>query len=124
MNPVLLKPQSETGAQVVVQLEDGDRVALAAERVKPIARNLVDLFDTPSSTLKVSRFDAPRLADVLGDGWRAEGLASLDNWIQRIRGVGQIKAVAAPKGFALDLRPYQLDGLAWLQQQEAADAAR
>jgi superfamily II DNA or RNA helicase len=103
------------GAQVVVQLEDGDRVALAAERVKPIARNLVDLFDTPSSTLKVSRFDAPRLADVLGDGWRAEGLASLDNWIQRIRGVGQIKAVAAPKGFALDLRPYQLDGLAWLQ---------
>ncbi|MBL8458220.1 MAG: DEAD/DEAH box helicase, partial [Zoogloea sp.] len=102
-------------AQVVVQLEDGDRVALAAERVKPIARNLVDLFDTPSSTLKLSRFDAPRLADVLGDGWRAEGLASLEAWIERIRGAGKIKAVAAPKGFALDLRPYQLEGLAWLQ---------
>ena len=36
-------------------------------------------------------------------------------WIERIRGAGKIKAVAAPKGFALDLRPYQLDGLAWLQ---------
>ncbi|MCK6393575.1 DEAD/DEAH box helicase [Zoogloea sp.] len=102
-------------AQVLVQLDDGDRVALAAERVKPIARNLVDLFDTPSATLKVSRLDAPRLAEVLGDGWRAEGLASLERWIERIRGAGKIRAVAAPKGFALDLRPYQLEGLAWLQ---------
>jgi hypothetical protein len=111
-------------AQVMVQLDDGDRVALAAERVKPIARNLVDLFDTPSSTLKVSRFDAPRLAEVLGDGWRAEGLASLEAWIERIRGAGKIKAVAAPKGFALDLRPYQLDGLAWLQYLREARAGR
>ena len=102
-------------AQVIVQLDDGDRVALAAERVKPIARNLVDLFDTPSATLRVSRFDAPRLSEVLGEGWRAEGLASLDDWIKRIRGAGKVKAVAEPRGFSVALRPYQLEGLAWLQ---------
>ncbi|WP_079434634.1 DEAD/DEAH box helicase [Zoogloea sp. LCSB751] len=102
-------------SQVIVQLDDGDRVALAAERVKPIARTLVDLFDNPSGSIRVSRFDAPRLADVLGDGWRASGLESLERWIERIRGAGVIKPVAAPKGFALELRPYQLEGLSWLQ---------
>jgi len=102
-------------ARVTVELDDGERIALPAERIKPIARTLVDLFDTPSATLKVSRLDAPRLAEALGEGWQARGLASVEEWIERIRGAASIMKVAAPKGFALELRPYQLEGLAWLQ---------
>ena len=107
------------GARVIIQLEDGERVALPAERIKPIARTLVDLFDSPSTTLKVSRFDAPRLADALGDDWQGEGRGRLDDWIERIRSAEKIIPVTAPAGFALELRPYQLEGLAWLQHLRA-----
>ncbi|MDD3352461.1 DEAD/DEAH box helicase [Zoogloea sp.] len=102
-------------SQIIVQLDDGDRVALAAERVKPLARTLVDLFDSPSPSLRISLLDAPRLADGLGKGWQARGMGKLEEWVKRIRGVERVKAVSAPKGFAMDLRPYQLEGLAWLQ---------
>ena len=102
-------------ARVMVELDDGERMALPAERIKPIARTLVDLFDTPSASLKVSRLDAPRLAEALGEGWQARGMASVEEWIARIRDAASIKKVAVPKGFALELRPYQLEGLAWLQ---------
>ncbi|WP_374267516.1 SNF2-related protein [Zoogloea sp.] len=110
-------------ARVIVQLDEGDRVALPAGRIKPIARTLVDLFDLPSATLKVSRFDAPRLAqslaEALGEHWQGDAKARLDGWIERIRGAGRIAPVAAPAGFALELRPYQLEGLAWLQHLRA-----
>jgi len=106
-------------ARIVVQLEDGERIGLPAERIKPIARTLVDLFDSPSDTLKVSRFDAPRLAEALGDDWQGQGRGRLDDWIERIRSAAQIAPVAAPAGFALELRPYQLEGLAWLQHLRA-----
>ncbi|MCK6374267.1 MAG: DEAD/DEAH box helicase [Zoogloea sp.] len=106
-------------ARVLVQLEEGERVALPAGRIKPLARTLVDLFDSPSASIKVSRFDAPRLAEALADGWQGDAQAVLDGMIERIRGAGQIAPVAAPEGFALDLRPYQLEGLSWLQHLRA-----
>ena len=56
--------------------DDGDRVALPPSG-PPIARNLVDLFDTPSATPVGLPADAPPpLREVLGEGWRADGLAS------------------------------------------------
>ncbi|HMY49019.1 MAG TPA: DEAD/DEAH box helicase [Zoogloea sp.] len=102
-------------APVTILTEDGDRIVLPAGRLKPIARTLVDLFDSPAGALKVSRLDAPRLAEAFADGWRAEGLASVDAWIERLRGAGGIAPVPPPAGFAHDLRPYQREGLAWLQ---------
>ena len=106
-------------ARVVVQMQDGDRIALPASRIKPIARTLVDLFDSPAATLSVSRFDAPRLAqtlaEALGEDWQGDGRARLEGWLERIRGAEKVKQVKTPEGFALVLRPYQLEGLAWLQ---------
>jgi hypothetical protein len=98
-----------------VETDTGERIALPAGRLKPLARTLVDLFDSPSASLKLSRFDAPRLADALGDGWQGNGIDGLAAWLERIKGAAHLKPVAAPAGFTIELRPYQLEGLAWLQ---------
>nr|MBP7628643.1 DEAD/DEAH box helicase [Zoogloea sp.] len=41
-----------------------------------------------------------------------DGLAA---WLERLKGAAHLKPVAAPAGFTIELRPYQLEGLAWLQ---------
>ncbi|MDD3326111.1 MAG: DEAD/DEAH box helicase [Zoogloea sp.] len=102
-------------ARISVETDAGERIALPAGRLKPLARTLVDLFDSPAASLKLSRFDAPRLADALGDGWQGNGIDGLAAWLERIQGAAHLKPVAAPAGFTITLRPYQLEGLAWLQ---------
>ncbi len=94
----------------------GARILAPAGRIKPLARTLVDLFDAPAGGPRpLSRMDAPRLAEALGEDWRREGWQQLDDWLERIRGAAKVRAVAAPDGFGAALRPYQLEGLAWLQ---------
>ena len=107
---------------MVVQLEDGTRVGLPAARLKPLARTLIDLFDRPGRALQLSALDAPRLADAfdaMGDDWRATGLEALESWLERLRTVGKVEPVAPPEGLAVALRPYQLEGLSWLQHLRA-----
>ncbi|MDD5365205.1 MAG: DEAD/DEAH box helicase [Gallionellaceae bacterium] len=96
---------------------DGARVRVPAERLKPIARTLIDLFDgKPADTLRVSRFDAPRLAELTDmKRWKFKGAASVQNMAARLKKLGGIKPIKPPKGLALELRPYQREGLAWLQ---------
>lgn len=95
----------------------GDRIRVRAERVKPLANTLVDLFDTPQSgPLKLSRQDAPRLQEALQSGsWQRSGEEYLEAWLDRIKNAKSIETIAAPAGLGLTLRPYQLEGLAWLQ---------
>ena len=109
---------------IIVFTEAGERIAIPAQRIKPLARTLVDLFDAPErGALRVSRFDAPRLAEALDENWQTRGLQPLENWHARIRNAQGIKALAPPDGLAIELRPYQLEGLAWLQHLRANDLA-
>ena len=102
--------------QVIVHSDTGDRVGIPAGRIKPLARTLVDLFERPEpGPVRVSRFDAPRLAEAIDDNWHADGLAPLQDWHARIRNAGGVQPAAPPAGLAAELRPYQRDGLAWLQ---------
>jgi SNF2 family DNA or RNA helicase len=80
-----------------------------------LARTLVDLFDSPSASLKLSRFDAPRLADALGDGWQGNGIDGLAAWLERIKGAAHLKPVAAPPASPSPCAPTSSEGLAWLQ---------
>jgi superfamily II DNA or RNA helicase len=102
---------------------EGERIVVQAGRIKPLARTLVDLFDNPGGgTLKVSRMDAPRLGETLDkDGWSREGFQSIDKWVQQLRGMQGVTAVDTPPGFGIELRPYQREGLAWLQHLRAHD---
>jgi len=97
---------------LILEDETLGRLRISAARVKPLVRALVDLFDRPDGALRVSALDAPRLADLDLPG---RGSARIAEIAARLRDAEGIQAVPAPAGFGAELRPYQLEGLAWLQ---------
>ncbi|MDX9886774.1 DEAD/DEAH box helicase [Thauera sp.] len=96
------------------------RLRISAARLKPLVRALVDLFDRPDQDLRLSKLDATRLADLDLPG---RGSARVAEIAARLRNAEGIQAVTTPKGFRAELRPYQLEGLAWLQHLVRHDLA-
>ena len=96
----------------------GKRLRVPAGRIKPLAATLIDLFDgfSGGDVLRLSRFDAPRLAE-LSDlrRWQFRGQNDIMALAERLLAAQGISDVAPPADFRLDLRPYQREGLAWLQ---------
>ncbi|NMG47380.1 helicase SNF [Azoarcus communis] len=105
---------------IVLHHEELGRLRMPAGRLKPLVRALVDLFSRGGDDLRLSRFDAPRLAELELPGRGAEQLAAI---AQRLRNSEGIAKVKTPRGFKADLRPYQLEGLAWLQHLVRHDLA-
>jgi superfamily II DNA or RNA helicase len=112
-------------ATVTLDGPDGRRIRLKAERLKPVARTLIDLFDAGipnDGRLRVSRLDAPRLAELADQGrWQFKGMDGVRALADRLLHTRGVTPVPAPPGFALELRPYQLEGLAWLQYLREQD---
>jgi superfamily II DNA or RNA helicase len=102
---------------ITLNTPDGLRFVAPAGRLKPLARTLIDLFDTrPQGAIKVSRLDAPRLVDIAdNEQWQGTGGEAVIQFARQLQHQGGIKPVKPPKGLGLGLRPYQRDGLAWLQ---------
>jgi len=96
----------------------GKRLRVPAGRIKPLAATLIDLFDgfTGGETLRLSRFDAPRLAE-LNDAsrWQFRGQRDILALAERLQAAQGIADITPPAGLSLNLRPYQKEGLAWLQ---------
>ncbi len=105
---------------VILEDETLGRLRIGAARIKPLVRALVDLFDRPDHDWRLSKLDATRLADLDLPGRGREQLAAI---AARLRDAEGIRAVAAPAGFRAELRPYQLEGLAWLQHLVRHDLA-
>ncbi|WP_435626476.1 SNF2-related protein [Candidatus Ferrigenium straubiae] len=107
-------------------LEEGGKVLAPAGRIKPLARTLIELFEGGRSgdEIRLSRYDVARIGDLTGmERWQFKGAAAVTGLADKLRNAAGIKPVAAPQGFALQLRPYQLEGLSWLQylrEQELA----
>ncbi len=104
---------------------EGVRVAVPAARLKPLVRTLIDLFDAAADdTLRLSRLDAPRLAELANMAhWQFKGTEDVRRLAERLQESQGIRDIPAPEGFTLQLRPYQREGLAWLQflrEQELA----
>jgi len=96
----------------------GKRLRVPAGRIKPLAATLIDLFDgfTGGETLRLSRFDAPRLVE-LNDisRWQFRGQGDVLALAERLQAAQGIVDIEPPAGLRLALRPYQKEGLAWLQ---------
>ncbi len=96
----------------------GKRLRAPAERLKPLALALIDLFDgfDAGRRLRVSRFDAQRL-QVLNDTsrWRFRGQEEIMALAERLRAAQGLRNVDPPAGLRLALREYQKEGLSWLQ---------
>lgn len=110
------------GANLFVKLEDERYVQVAIERIERIAATLVELFDQSSLTaqqaLSLPRCQLSRLAQ-LADAANGPALqsedASLAALIADLKNFSAIEALPAPPGFQATLRPYQREGLGWLQ---------
>ncbi len=104
-------------------LPNGRLLPLPGERLAPILRSLLHLIGPRGSRLvdgkvKLHRAEAGAIADFAGTvgsniAWAAsaERLIALGNDLRRGR---TLKAVSPPKSFRAELRPYQSEGLAWL----------
>lgn len=115
--------QCEDEDRVILHTQAGQKLAVPAARIKPLLKMLAELFDQVSEApLQISLHDAPRLLDALS-GWQAEGLERVRAFARRLQGAVGVSAVAAPRGLQLVLRPYQLQGLSWLQYLREHDLA-
>jgi SNF2 family DNA or RNA helicase len=108
------RPEQEP---LYVRLDDGRLLPVPVERLGPILSILHELLDAqPVGKVRLARLDAVRLADLereAGLHWRGdEGLRELG---RRLADFAGIEPVEPPRGLAAQLRPYQLQGVAWLQ---------
>ena len=110
---------------VALHTPDGLRIHAPASRIKPLAHTLIDLFDShPDGTLRLSRLDAPRLEALAGnDAWNRSGQDAVLAFARLLKDADGVQPVDPPAGFQLELRPYQREGLAWLQYLRAHNLA-
>ncbi|GHU04438.1 hypothetical protein FACS1894158_04730 [Betaproteobacteria bacterium] len=100
------------------------RLFVPAERLKPLAATLIDLFDTFDTVngsdggyrLRISRFDAQRLKALCDTGrWQFRGQGEVLALADRLQAAQGVRLVTPPAGLGLALREYQKEGVAWLQ---------
>lgn len=116
---------------VMLRAPGGRRIEAPAKPLKAIVGAMVDLLTDPRrpqgplqlSTWEAHRVEAMRLslmdsqAARAGEhgAWQLQGAAGLAALAERLRTAGTPPPVASPPGLGLTLRPYQEQGLAWLQ---------
>ncbi|MDP2449896.1 MAG: DEAD/DEAH box helicase [Polaromonas sp.] len=97
---------------------------LPTEPLRPWLQALLDLVGDRSSTqgsdfngeaLRLSRLEAMRVGAALGAGTQWQGADGLRKMVGQLAGRNALPEVAPPAGLKADLRPYQLQGLVWLQ---------
>lgn len=101
---------------VLLQQPGFPKITVEAGRLKRIVGTLIDLFSRKSATLRLSAYDAGRVKTLLeGDSWDTTGLDHvLELASSRLTGDGPSQ-VEPPNGLKAVLRPYQIDGISWLQ---------
>jgi superfamily II DNA or RNA helicase len=111
------------GDQWLVRLDDGRYLPIALERIQRIANTLVELFDqnplTGQQTLSLPRSHAGRIAQLSRElhGSRLHTQTpDLRTLLEDLQSSGgTLQPLDAPPGFRAQLRPYQQEGLGWLQ---------
>lgn len=105
--------------EVILVPFEGKQLALPVQRVRAILTVLLELYLKNASLddkLKLPLLDAARLLELeqsLALRWHGgERLLELGRKLLAFKGVGE---VAVPTGLQASLRPYQRQGLAWLQ---------
>ena len=95
-------------------------VRLPTDTLRPWMAALLDLVgdrthDFDGDSLKLSRLDALRTSAALGEGAVWEGAQALHTLVAQLKGASALPSVAVPAGVHATLRPYQQQGLNWLQ---------
>ena len=114
--PDEIKRLAESGDHFYLPLSDGRHVSLAADRFLPLVLALhslsLDGFDK-SGKIRLSRAEVVPILALENDGLAFKGVEDL----RRVAGLFQTRGLAdvgMPPGFKAELRPYQAQGVAWL----------
>lgn len=118
-------------AIIILKAPGGKRIEAPAAPLKAIVGAMVDLLTDPrrrDGPLKLQAWDVLRLDSLrarLADTqptragphghWQLQGDAGLQTLVQKLRASGSPQSIAMPHGFGVRLRPYQQQGVAWLQ---------
>jgi SNF2 family DNA or RNA helicase len=126
-NPELLRPSElarrSDDEHLLIDLNRGRldasalRVALPYGRIKAVMGTLGELYlheDVAGPSLRLDRADAARLNEIEGLPLHWEGGAHVRDLGRRLRDARDLQ-VAPPTGLQASLRPYQQQGLNWLQ---------
>jgi superfamily II DNA or RNA helicase len=100
-------------------LDGGSFVRLPTDALRPWMAALLELvgdrsYDFSGDHLRLSRLDALRTSAALGEGIEWQGAAALRAMVQSLHG-GALPEVPVPVSVQAQLRPYQQQGLNWLQ---------
>lgn len=117
-SPELLTQLADKGERFLLPLADGRHVALAADRFLPLVLALHGLhmsgaFADASRSIRLSRADVVPLLGVENERFAFRGADSL----RHLAGLLQARGLTAPElpaTFRATLRPYQAQGVAWL----------
>ncbi|OYU12126.1 MAG: helicase SNF2 [Comamonadaceae bacterium PBBC1] len=95
-------------------------VKLPTATIRPWLATLMELHgergrDWDGDVLRLSRMDALRCAASLGEGAVWQGAQHLQHMMLQMRGQNTLPEVPCPQGLQATLRPYQQQGLNWLQ---------
>ncbi|MET0211248.1 MAG: DEAD/DEAH box helicase [Burkholderiaceae bacterium] len=110
----------EDDAIVSLRAPGGRRLHTPAEPLKRLMLTLLELLIAQRSrrgALKLTSWEAARLSALDGadSRWQIYGVSELRAMWERLRTAGPPQVPAHPDGLGITLRPYQLQGLAWLQ---------
>ena len=119
-------PDPATGLPVLpphVYVRDttgGGFIRLPTDALKPWLAALLELVgdrahNFSGDSLRLSRLDALRASASLGEGAVWDGAKSLRDMLRQLTGHGELPAMAVPQSVLANLRPYQQQGLNWLQ---------
>lgn len=106
--------------ELITSLEDGRLLKLPAERIRRLLTVMADLIEaaqrTPDGGMILKQGEAATvldLEDLLPTRWDNAGAISA--YAERFRSVADIPPVVVPASFTAVLRPYQQQGVDWLQ---------
>lgn len=106
--------------QVITRLDDGRILKLPADRIRRLLATFADLFEAArrndGKALVLPEAEAPAildLEDLLTTRW--QNAAAIQSYLERFRDGATIPAVTVPASFTAILRPYQQQGVDWLQ---------
>lgn len=110
--------------EVITSLDDGRIVRLPADRIERLLSIMSDLIEaadrTPDDLLLLPGAEALQvleLEDLLTTRW--QNAAAIEAYVDRFRGEPEIVPVLVPPSFTASLRPYQQQGVDWLQHLRA-----
>jgi len=116
--PDLIKQLAEEGDHFYLPLADGRHLSLAADRFLPLVLALHGLklggmFVETAGKIRLSRADVVPLLALENQDFAFKGADNLRRLASLLQGRG-LMSPQLPPGFRAELRPYQAQGVAWL----------